>query len=72
MLCTVKAIVQILIMKRLIKYIVRAVIAAATALLLTLFNVGITLPVNVLTVAVSVLLGVPGIVLSVILCNYIF
>ncbi len=59
-------------MKRLIKYIVRAVIAAATALLLTLFNVGITLPVNVLTVAASVLLGVPGIVLSVILCNYIF
>ena len=59
-------------MKRLIKYVARAVIAAATALLLTLINVGITLPVNVLTVAVSVLLGVPGIVLSVILCNYIF
>ena len=59
-------------MKRLIKYVARAVIAAATALLLTLINVGITLPVNVLTVSASVLLGVPGIVLSVILCNYIF
>lgn len=59
-------------MKRLTKYIARAVLTAATALLLTVINVGISLPVNIFTSAVSVLLGMPGIVLSIILCNYIF
>lgn len=59
-------------MKRLTKYIARAVMAAATALLLSLINIGLSLPVNIFTASVCVLLGTPGIVLSVILCSCIF
>ena len=59
-------------MKKFTKYIARAVMAAAVALILTLINAGIYLPVNIFTMSASVLLGMPGIVLSVILCSYIF
>ncbi len=59
-------------MKRLTKYILRGVIALAVALVLSMTGVGITLPVNIITLSTSVLLGVPGVVLCIMLCNFIY
>lgn len=59
-------------MKKITKYIARSVMAAAVALILSVVNIGIILPINILTVASSVIFGIPGILLSIILCNYIF
>lgn len=59
-------------MKRLAKYILRGIIALAVALILSVSGGEVTLPVNVITLSASVFMGVPGIVLSVMLCNFIF
>ncbi len=58
-------------MNTLRKYIIRLVMAMASALLLSVLNMGIALPVNIFTGAAAVFLGVPGIALSVVLCNFI-
>ena len=57
--------------KALVRYILRAVISIAVALLLSVFSVGISLPINIVTMSSGVFLGVPGIVLSIVLCNFV-
>lgn len=59
-------------MTRTVKYILRGVIALAIALILSLMGTGITLPVNIITISISVFMGIPGIVLCIMLCNFIF
>lgn len=59
-------------MKRLIKYILRGIIALGMALILSVSGIGLTLPVNVITLSASVIMGVPGVVLCIMLCNFIF
>ncbi len=59
-------------MKKITKYILRAIATFAIALLLSLIHTKITLPINILTLVVSLLFGVPGIALSVFVCSYIF
>lgn len=59
-------------MKKILKYSSRIILVLATALILNLTNIGLSLPVNVMTVASSLLFGLPGTVLSLVLCNYIF
>ncbi len=58
-------------MNKLGKYIIRLLIAMVSALLLTVLNVGITLPINIFTGMYAVFLGIPGIALSIVLCNFI-
>jgi len=43
----------------------------AVALVLSIFSFGVSLPINVVTMSSGVFLGVPGIVLSIVLCNYV-
>ncbi len=59
-------------MKKIIKYCVRALLGVGTSLVLSVIDCGLVLPVNILTGAASVFLGVPGIALSVVLCSCIF
>ena len=58
-------------MKIFIRYILRAVISVAVALVLSLFSGDISLPINVVTMSSGVFLGVPGIILSIVLCNFV-
>ena len=57
--------------KTFVRYIIRAVIMLAVALVLSIFSFGVSLPINVVTMSSGVFLGVPGIVLSIVLCNYV-
>ena len=57
--------------KTLVRYILRAVISLAVALVLSVLSVGINLPINIVTLSSGVFLGVPGIVLSIVLCNFV-
>ena len=58
-------------MKVFVRYILRAVISVAVALVLSLFSGDISLPINVVTMSSGVFLGVPGIILSIVLCNFV-
>lgn len=59
-------------MKRLTKYILRGIIALGMALILSVSGSSVTLPINVMTLSASVIMGVPGVVLCIMLCNFIF
>lgn len=59
-------------MKRFTKYILRGILALAVALVLSISGGEILLPVNIVTLSASVFMGVPGIALSIMLCNFIF
>lgn len=59
-------------MKRFTKYILRGILALAVALVLSISGGEVLLPVNIVTLSASVFMGVPGIVLSIMLCNFIF
>ena len=58
-------------MKIFIRYILRAVISVAVAFVLSLFSGDISLSINVVTMSSGVFLGVPGIILSIVLCNFV-
>ena len=57
--------------KTLVRYIVRGVITLAVALVLSVFSFNINLPINIVTMSSGVFLGVPGVVLAIVLCNFV-
>ncbi len=59
-------------MKKLTKYIFRAAVLAAAAFILTVTGAELTLPVNIVSVASAIFMGVPGIALIFVLNNFIF
>ena len=52
-------------MKRLNKYITRLILGVTVSLVLALLNIGLSLPMNLVSAACCMLLGVPGAALAV-------